>query len=41
MLMPMRAMHVLVGNLFFAGLAHIQHLDGKAQRLACERVVAV
>ena len=37
----MRTMHMLVGNFFFAGLAHVQHLDGKAQGLACQRVVAV
>ncbi|MBC7617402.1 MAG: hypothetical protein H7293_00155 [Candidatus Saccharibacteria bacterium] len=40
-LMPMRTMQMLMGNLFFAGLAHVEHLRGKAQRLACHPMVAV
>ena len=41
MMMPMLAMHVLVGDFFFTRLAHADDFDGKAQRLACQRVVAV
>ena len=37
----MRSVHMLVGNFFFAALAHVDHLDGKAQNLACQRVLAV
>ena len=39
--MPMLAMHVLVGNFFFTGLADDDDLDLKTQCLASQRVVAV
>ena len=41
MMMPVFAVHVLVGNFFFTRLAHADDFDGKAQCLACQRVVAV
>ena len=41
MLVPARAVDVAVGELFFARLAHLDHLDGEVERDACERVVPV
>ena len=35
------SVHVLVGNFFCGRSTHRQHLDGKAQFLAGQRVVAV
>ena len=41
MVMPMLAMHMLVGNFFVTGFAHADDFDLKAQRLASQGVVAV
>jgi membrane protein YqaA with SNARE-associated domain len=38
---PMLPMHMLVGNFFFAGGAHIHHRDSETQGLASHGVVAV
>ena len=41
MVMPMLAMHMLVGNFFLTCLAHADDFDLKAQRFAGQRMVAV
>jgi hypothetical protein len=41
MLMPMRAMHMAVGNFFSRGGTHIRHGAAETQRLARQLVVAV
>ena len=41
MVMPMLAMYMLVRNFFLTCLAHADDLDLKAQRFACQRMVAV
>ena len=41
MLMPMRAMHMAVGNFFCRGGAHIRHGAAETQRLPRQLVVAI
>ena len=41
MMMPMLAMHMLVGNFFLTSRAHADDFDLKAQRFTCQRMVAV
>ena len=41
MLMPMRAMHMAVGNFFSRGGAHIGHGAAETQGLTRQRVIAI
>jgi len=41
MVMPMRPMHMAVGDLFFRGGAHVQYVCAKAQSLAGQGMVGV
>ena len=41
MVMAMRSVHMAMGNLFFRGGAHLQHLRAKAQGLPGQGVVGI